>query len=141
MNQEIVQIISDFNDTLLSLATNLADVRPTSIIGTNIKDIEKVFRRKDNFTKFIDLFSIRVLRYKDDIDDGNDNFFMHKDYAEDLNDCDSSYLNHVISLKSIWQELKVENRQIVILNMQLLCALAQQYLEYVVSTMDKKNKG
>lgn len=131
MNQEMHQIISDFNDTLLSLIINITNVCPNSIIGTNVRDIEKTIKKKDNFTKFIDLFCIKVLQYKDKIDAGDDSFFMNKDYADDMTDQDSSMLNHVISLKSIWSSLKKENREIVLMNMQILCELSQQYFNYV----------
>lgn len=135
MNQEITQIIIDFNNTLLSLAMNIANVCPKSLIGSNIKDIEKTFRKKENFTKFVDLFSVKVLQYKERIDEGEESFFMDKDYSEDLGDQDSSYLNHVISLKSVWGQLKKENKEIVLMNMQILCALSQQYFEFIKSNM------
>ena len=111
MNSEIYQVILDFNDTLLSLAQNISMICPKSIIANNIKDIEKAIKKKDNFAKFIDFFSVKVLKYKDEIDSGDESFFMNKDYNDDLSDQNSSYLNHVISLKSIWGLLKKENKE------------------------------
>lgn len=134
MNNNITQIIIDFNNTLLSLAHNIASVCPKSIIGTNVKDIDKSIRNKENFTKFIDLFCIKVLQYKKKIDEGDEEFFMEKDYKSDLSDVsdsNESYLNHVISLKSVWGLLKNENKQIVMMNMKILCELSQQYYEYM----------
>ena len=84
MNQEITLLISDFNNTLLSLASNVAMVCPNSIISANYKEIEKQINRRDNFNKFIDLFCIKVLQYKDQIDLGDESFFMNKDYKNDL---------------------------------------------------------
>jgi hypothetical protein len=135
MNQEIYQLITDFNNTLLDLALNIANICPSSIIGTNIKDIEKTIKRKDLHSKFIDIFCVKVLKYKDEIDSGEESFFMDKDYSSDLSDQDSSLLNHVLSLKSIWKLLKKDNKEIVIMNMQILCALAQQYFEFIASTI------
>lgn len=135
MNQEIYQLITDFNNTLLDLALNIANICPSSIIGTNIKDIEKTIKRKDLHSKFIDIFCVKVLKYKDEIDSGEESFFMDKDYSSDLSDQDSSLLNHVLSLKSIWKFLKKDNKEIVIMNMQILCALAQQYFEFIASTI------
>jgi hypothetical protein len=133
MNQEIVQVVTDFNNTLLSLAMNVASICPTTIIGSNMKDIEKAIKRKDNLTKFIDLFCIKVLQYKDKIDAGDESFFLTKDYTSDLGDQDSSYLSHVLSFKDIWGKLKKENKSIVLVNMQILCELSQQYYEYILS--------
>jgi len=125
------QIINDFNNVLLSLALNIASVCPNSIIGTNIKDIEKSIIKSENFTKFIDLFSIKVLQYKPQIDEGSDSFFITKDYSKDLEDHADVTLNDVISLKSVWNELKKENKEIVIFNMQMLCELSLQYYNYI----------
>lgn len=126
---EITQIVTDFNSTLLTLAKNVANICPSSIIGSNIKDIEKQFKRKDNFTKFIDLFCIKVLQYKDQIDIGDESFFMNKDYSKDVDGADNVGLNDIISLKSVWKDFKKENKDIIILNMQILCDLAQLYFE------------
>lgn len=124
-----IEIINDFNNILLSLAQNIAVVCPTSIIGTSIKDIEKQIMKKENFNKFIDLFCIKVLQYKDKIDAGDESFFIKKDYKNDLNDQTDDVLSQVITMKSIWTDLKQENKEIVLFNMQMLCELAQQYFE------------
>lgn len=130
----IIQTVSDFNETLLSLAINVSTACPNSLIGNNIKDIQKAIKNNPsdiNFTKFIDLFTTKVLQYKERIDSGDESFFMDKDYKSDLDTNDDSYLDKVISLKSIWKDLKKENRKIVIQYMQFLCALSQQYFDYV----------
>ena len=143
MDNEIVEVINDFNQTILSLAQNIAYVCPNSIVGNNIKDIEKAIKKRDNFTKFVDIFCIKVLKYKDEIDNGKDSFFMDKDYKEDLKDDGvtddeiSSQLDIVISIKSIWSQLKRENKDIVIQNMQILCELAQIYFNHIYKNMKK----
>jgi nitrogenase molybdenum-iron protein alpha/beta subunit len=133
MNKELINIVNDFNNILLSLSLNIANVCPTSIIGTNIKDIEKQIKKKENFTKFIDLFCIKVLQYKTQIDKGEDDFFMNKDYKDDLVGQEASAFDYVLSFKTIWGQLKKENKQIVIFNMQMLCELSQQYFNYIGS--------
>ena len=125
------QIITDFNEVLISLALNVADVCPNSIIGVHIKDIEKTISKKENFKKFIGLFCVRVLKYKSEIDEGNESYFLEKDFKTDLQDGESDALSHILSFKSIWKELKPSNRQIVITSMQILCALAQQYFDII----------
>ena len=54
MNKD--DIVTDFNSMLLDLAKNVADICPTSILGANIKDIEKQINKPSNRLKFIDLF-------------------------------------------------------------------------------------
>jgi hypothetical protein len=125
------QIINDFNDVLISLALNVADVCPNSIIGVHIKDIEKTIKKKENFRKFIDLFCVRVLQYKSKIDEGDESYFLGKDFKEDLKDGESDALSHILSFKSIWKELKPGNKQVVITSMQILCALAQEYFDII----------
>lgn len=127
-----MQIITDFNEVLLSLALNIAEVCPNSLIGVHIVDIEKTINKKANFKKFIDLFCVRVLVYKDQIDQGDENYFLKKDFQNDLKDNDDeNALTHILSFKNIWKDLKHENKQIVIMNMQMLCDLAQQYFDII----------
>ena len=139
MNSEINETINDFNNTLLSLAINIAKVCPLSIIGTNINTIEKTLKNSKFKIKFIELFCIKVLKYKDQIDKGDESFFMDKDYHNDIDDDNASLLNTVISLKSIWKDLKRENKNIVIMNMQILCELSQQYYTYIIKQKQNTN--
>ena len=44
-------------------------------------------------------------------------------------------VTHVLSLKSIWNQLKKENKNIVIMHMQILCALTQEYFIFVSKNM------
>lgn len=137
MSYNINETVDDFNNMLLSLAINIATVCPHSIIGTNISDIKKAVKNSDNFTKFIDAFCIKALPYKNEIDAGDESFFMNKDYAGDLQDSEASAIDHVISLKSVWKDLKKENKKIVVFNMQCLCALALDYFNHVRNSMGK----
>ncbi len=125
------QITTDFNEVLISLALNIADVCPNSVIGVHIVDIQKTIRRKAFFNKFIEVFCVKVLQYKDRIDSGDESYFLEKDYKDDLDKEEESALTHIISMKSIWKELKPANKEIVMMNMQILCELAQQYFDII----------
>lgn len=129
---EITTLVTDFNDTLLSLAKNISDICPTSIIATNLRDLERLVKNPSNKTKFIDLFCAKVLQYKDKIDEGDDSFFMKKSYDSDL-DGDQSLINRVFELKHIWNDLSTENRLVVKEYMKILCALSEQYFLKVCS--------
>lgn len=124
------EIINDFNNMLSSLILNISTVCPNSIVGRNISDIEKHIKSPKNKVKFVELFCVRVLQYKNEIDNGDESFFMTKDYKDDLKDSEGNLLNHVVSMKSIWKDLTKENKEIVISYMQMLCELALQY--YVI---------
>lgn len=136
MNTEIIEVINDFNQTLVSLANDISAICPNSIIGNNIKDIEKTIKKKENLTKFIDIFCIKVLKYKDEIDKGNDDFFIKKDYSDDLKEDEMSQLDIVNAIKEIYIKLNKTNKEIVIQNMQILCELAQMYFQYIYNNMN-----
>ena len=131
--QIIGETVNDFNNTLTTLALNIADTCPGSLIANNISDIQKSINRPQNFTKFIDLFTAKVLIYKSQIDEGNESFFIGKDYKSDLGVKDDSYLNDIISLKSVWLKLSKENQKTVIIYMQILCALSQNYFDCITN--------
>jgi hypothetical protein len=124
MNNNLEQLLTDFNTLLLDLIQNIADVCPDSIVCIHKKTIERELKRYENRTKFIDGFVGRVLQYKSKIDEGDETFFMHKSYDDDV----TPDLSHqVFEFKSIWSKLKKENKEFVIQYMQLLCELAQKY--------------
>ena len=124
MNKD--DIVTDFNSMLLDLAKNVADICPTSILGANIKDIEKQINKPSNRLKFIDLFCGKVLQYKDKIDSGDETFFLQKNYDDDLKD-ESALVGKVFEFKTIWIQLSDNNKNVVKQYMKILCALAQQY--------------
>jgi hypothetical protein len=128
MNPQLINIITDFNNILTSLIQNVATICPRSVLGTNIKDIEKQFKNSRNFTKFIDIFCIKILIHKTKIDECNETFFLDENnIKKSLTDQPSDILDQVLSMKSVWHELKQENKDIVFFNLQMLCDLAQQY--------------
>ncbi len=129
--EQSLQTVRDFNEILLNLAINISSICPTSVIGANIKEIEKAIKNKNNFNKFIDLFTIKVLQYKPEIDAGDETFFLSKDYTGDIDG--NSSLDIVSSLKTVWTQLKKTNKDIVMMNMRILCELSQQHFEHVQS--------
>ena len=130
------QIIIEFNCILLDLAKNIATICPDSIIGRNIKDIDKVLRNSEHKSKFIDVFVTKILPYKKEIDAGNDDFFMSKtSYDEDFEGYES-WTSKVFEFKSIWGKLKRDNKDLVIQFMQILCQLAQNYFIIILEQVD-----
>ena len=128
MDSQITDTVNDFNNMLLSLVQNIAAICPRSVIGTNIRDIEKQLKNPKNFNKFIDLFCIKILIHKDKIYACNETFFLDdRNIKRSLDDQPSGILDQVLSMKSVWHELKQENKEIVFFNLQMLCELAQNY--------------
>ena len=135
-SSSITNIVNDFNNMLISLVQNIAAICPRSIIGTNIRDIEKQFKNPKNFNKFIDLFCIKILIHKDKIDACEETFFLDDtNIKKSLDDQPAGILDQVLSMKSVWHELKQENKEIVFLNLQMLCELAQEYFVLVTKSV------
>ncbi|AYV82175.1 MAG: hypothetical protein Homavirus13_4 [Homavirus sp.] len=126
MNPEVNQIVVEFNSVFLDFIRNIAVVCPNSIVGRNMIDIEKSFKNMPKKNSFIDAFVAKVLPYKSQIDEGNEDFFIKKDYSSDL-DGNESWGSKVFEFKNIWSQFKKENKTIVIQYMQALCELAQEY--------------
>ena len=122
--ENIEEILKDFNSLLLDLIQNVADVCPNSVVGIHQKPIVREITRPDNKVKFVELFVARILQYKNQIDSGNDDFFLRKSYDSDV---EQDFMQQVFEFKSIWHEFKRENKDLVIQYMQLLCELAQKY--------------
>ncbi len=118
------QTVKDFNELLLDLIYNIADVCPDSVVGIHRKTIEREIKKPDNKTKFIELFVGKILQYKERIDSGDETFFMHKTYDHDIS---NDFIHQVFEFKTIWTKFKKENKELVVQYMQLLCELAQKY--------------
>lgn len=123
------QIINDFITTFTSLIQNIASVCPTSVVGNNEKWI--ISYLKNNQVKILEVFCIKVLPYKQYIDDGEDKFFTDKDYSSDM-DGDNNKMSIVNLLKDVWETLSVQNQSIVMMHMQILCELSLSYARNIM---------
>lgn len=113
-----------FNKAVLEFASNISQVCPNSIIANNISVIRTMISQYPQ--KFMGLFIQHVLKYKNQIDTGDDAFFMNKDFNDDVQG-DSSAIQKVFAFKSIWETLSPQNKNVVKQHMQFLCFLAQEY--------------
>ena len=124
----IDQLIDDFNTTLTDLIDNIASVCPDNIISDNRNLIKKMLAKPDTRTKVIDKFVDKVLIYKPQIDEGDEQFFLGKSYDDDFQDVsDGNLSGKIFEFKNIWKKLSVDNKSFVIQYMQLLCILSQNY--------------
>jgi len=122
-----MEVINDFNDTFMFMIKDIANVCPKSMVGTHQKDIEKLAKNKEKPTLLIDMFVMKVLKYKNEIKERKDTFFLSKSYDDDV-ESNAFLLHKILEFKSIWVDLKHENREIVFDYMNILCDLADAYL-------------
>jgi hypothetical protein len=119
------QIVQDFNVMLIELASQITKLCPQSIIANNLNNIIDVTQRYP--LKIMEIFVIYVLKYKTQIDAGDENFFMNKSYDDDLKE-NNQMVSKIFEFKTIWVQLNKANRLIVQQYMQYLCQLALTYI-------------
>lgn len=129
-------VVLEFNTNLMDLVTQISQLCPTSIIANNMDVFDQVVKTSPK--KPIEGFVLYVLKYKKRIDDGDESFFMTNSFTTDVADFkshntgeDGDIMKKIFEFKSIWKQLKRENKDIVIQYMQILCDLALTYLDMV----------
>lgn len=125
--QKLDNIVTEFNNTLTDFAKNIASIFPSSLIGNNISLITSILNSKEpnEKHKIIHTFIVKVLPYKNKIDEGDESFFLNKSFNDDTKD--SSILDSVFEIKSLWTKLNDNNKKYVVQYMQLLCEISQEY--------------
>lgn len=128
---EKMSTIIDFNNMVIELASQLAILCPTSIIANNLDILNQLIRK--NNKAIIDIFVMYVLQYKPRIDAGDDEFFLNNSFENELNEVgrainDNDMIKKAFEFKTIWKQLKYENREVVKQYMQFLCQLALTYI-------------
>lgn len=122
------EIIRDFNNLFETLVEDTSKIAPTSTIGANKKEILDAIKIKP--TLVIDIFCLKVLKYKNQIEDDNEyeKFFMGKNYNDDVSDVTHiNIMDHIFELKNIWSTLNNTNKEVIRTYMKFLCGLAQDY--------------
>jgi hypothetical protein len=84
---------------------------------------------RNNPKKIVDIFVQYILKYKQQIDSGDENFFMSKTYD---NEIDDDMINKVFEFKTLWKQLNDDNKGVVIQYMQCLCQLSLNYVNDMV---------
>lgn len=125
-NASINDIKIDFNNLLLDLIHNLNKICPNSIISNNMIFIEKFI--KDEPVKMIEAFISYVLKYKKQIDAGDEDFFLNHSYEKDIPDKNFA---KIFEFKDLWKKINKDNKKSIIIYMQYLCGLSEQYFKIV----------
>ncbi len=130
-------IFNDFNSLLLRLITNIKNICPRSIVGRNYSMIKYTITNIKDNERFIGLFVTNVLKYKEFIDNENEQFFTEKSYEGDVNkNKNKNVMDQIFQLKDVWGILSKENKKIIFTYMQILCNMAQEYF----NILDKQNQ-
>jgi hypothetical protein len=117
------EIEKEFNELFVTFINDISRICPNSLISNNINIINKFITNEP--TKVLDLFTKHVLKYKNYIDKGDENFFLNHNYSDDFND--KNNFMKVFEFKNIWKTLNTENKENIILYMQYLCGLSLKY--------------
>lgn len=121
-----MEIIGDFNGLVMELVKQLSSVCPTSIIAANIDVVQHIIKTKPRM--IIDIFVDYILKYKPQIDKGDENFFINNTYNSEIGN-NNELASKIFEFKGIWKQLNLDNKNIVIKYMQYLCQLALTYIE------------
>ena len=121
-------IVRDFNTLFTQMVDDISKIAPTSVIGANKKEILDAIKIKPKFV--IDIFCLKVLKYKSKIenDDEYESFFLGKKYDDDVHDVShDNIMDHIFELKNIWSSLNNNNKIVIRTCIIYLCEIAQNY--------------
>jgi hypothetical protein len=115
--------IDKFNEYFLNLLIGIGKACNKTLIVNNIDLLKNDLNT--NKERIINYFVYYVLKYKDQIDKRDEQFFLNNSFKDDTNNDD--ILNKILEFKNIWTDLDNQNRQTVMTYMILLCNLAQEH--------------
>ena len=123
------QILKGFNDHFMELVEDIERVFPDD---TDISTVKNSFTelRKANPKMVIKVYKEQILDlYRDQIENGNIDFFIDKDYKKDVGNIqDSEYiLNKINILRDPVRNMEKEDQQKVIKYIQNLSKLCDAY--------------
>jgi|SaaInlStandDraft_4_1057021.scaffolds.fasta_scaffold01023_6 hypothetical protein len=124
MNTQTQEIVTSFNDLFCDLLRNIAKIDPESLVGKHLVKILTTVR--DDPIKVIEIFVIHILPYKDEIDEGNDKFFISQRY-DGKGEIKADVMVESLEFKKLWGKLVPANKQIIIQYMKILAQYTQQY--------------
>ena len=121
------QYVSDFNSLFIELAHQLKLICPDSTIAEYYHVIPRLLANKPNL--IIDIFSEYVIQFKDQINSGDDAFFMGETFSGNLKNMTSNgdVFSKFFEFKNIWNKLDAKNRETVKLYMKFFCDLTEEY--------------
>lgn len=117
-------IVTKFNIEAKSLLKNICVISPNSYIAKNYNLLTAMMDNHKN--KMIELYIVHVLKYKDKIDNFDDDFFLNYGYEKEV-EKDTDAMGKIFEFKKLWSVLSKENKKGIFQVFQVLCYYAQQY--------------
>lgn len=142
MSAELYEVINDFIETLMDLASNISILAPGTIISDNITRINDFMKnlKEEDKKKVMEIFVTNVYsNYKKIIYDRNDTFFLNRPKSELVDTITNnvgdkingyeSYIDKIFDLKDVWVKLSKENQNVIFDYLIILCELSESYIE------------
>jgi len=120
----IQTIVKEFNEEALNFTIQMGQLLPSYPIAKNLDLIKSVMKLRPKF--IIEQFVLNVLKYKDQIDSNDENFFLENKFSDETKG-DTDIISKVFEFKDVWKNLSSKNKQGIFQVMQVLCYYAQQY--------------
>lgn len=129
------EIIENFNNVAMQLLEELRKIIPHSLILNNADLLKNLIEKENSKSVIIDNFVLHVLKYKDEIDNNNEDFFIKNDFKDIQKTSKTPGIIHIINeIKNLWkdigngdEELAKQNRQNIFDYFKVLCFYAEQY--------------
>lgn len=100
-------IVKNFNDVAIQMLGELRKIIPHSVILNNTDLLKSFVKNSSKKTVLIDYFVVYVLKYKDEIDEENEDFFLKHDF-EDISSStkDTNSIVKIINeIKKMWRSI------------------------------------
>jgi hypothetical protein len=124
---DLSKTINDFNSVTFTLMDFISKLSSESVIANNLPMIKQCVNANPLFV--MEFFIEYVVKYKKEIMEGNEKFFLENSYAETGGDTDA--LSKILDLKKLWVKLNQTNKQNIINYMKCLCIKTLQYKKIV----------
>jgi hypothetical protein len=128
--------LAEQTDILKKNFNNYAVILSDFLAGLNMSHSFKIYHpyieqlSKENSNKLIDVFVLSALKYETYIMQGDESFFLGKNYDEELNDVDKEdNMIRVFEFKTVWNKLDGQDKDMIKSYMKLLCRIARKYFD------------
>lgn len=121
------EIIDNFNNIAIEFINQLKIVCPHSVIANNVDAIEMLINNQATKSKIIDQFTFYVLKYKDKIDEHNEDFFLHETFETESSG-NSSIIMLISEIKEAWKNLCNDDKNKIFDYLRVMCFYSQEYL-------------
>lgn len=129
------EIIDNFNSVAMQLLEELRKIIPHSLILNNADLLKNIVQKEESKNVIIDNFLLHVLKFKDEIDNNNEDFFIKNDFQDVQKKTKTPGIIHIINeIKNLWKDigngdekLAEQNKQNIFDYFKVLCFYAEQY--------------